>query len=273
MYSHTKETHFFSKEFRLQSGLEALDFKEQLLKWAHNGFPNSVDFKQMKDAVLSPKTNECLNCIKEHMRSSFPSSYSSSSSSFSLDSPNAVEKKKWELKASSLMAARDGKCDIETLCIACDRSDCEAVSPHPYFCGGICGKCKEEADDAVMTHGDDGIYIFCAVCGGAGEVLVCDAPQCERVFCIGCVELLVSPAVAQHIIEIDPWQCFLCEPYHPDTHGLLKPRPDWKKKVFDRSDIRHTSNVPDVEDDTPDASSFPNRPLRVLSIFDGIGTG
>lgn len=45
-----------------------------------------------------------------------------------------------------------------------------------------------------------------------------------RVFCVGCVELMVSPAAVSAIKKAKTWTCFLCTPHHSDTHGLLLPR-------------------------------------------------
>ncbi|XP_053650320.2 DNA (cytosine-5)-methyltransferase 3A isoform X1 [Cherax quadricarinatus] len=256
------------KEYRHQSKLVPLESQESLMAWANSAFPGAVNFEHNTDLDLSSKVKRCLSRIKKmKLRELTLKDLSSSTSS---DESSLEERQNRKKKVSLMQAVREGTHDIETLCIACNRMDCEVVSPHPYFLGGICQSCKEELEDNVMTIGDDGDPKYCAVCGGPGEVLLCDEPQCERVFCTGCIELLVSPDAVQTIMDIDPWYCFLCEPYHPDTHGLIRPRPDWKNKLPSKSRGQKTSNV---EDDTPDASTFPRRPLRVLSLFDGIGTG
>ncbi|XP_045581588.2 uncharacterized protein [Procambarus clarkii] len=268
------------KEYRQQSGLEDVDSKQSLMKWAHNGFPEAINFEQNIVLCLSSKIMHCLRRIKRmQSRKSASTSSShdsffptSSSSSVNSDSSSADERQNWKPKASLLKAARDGKHNIETLCIACDSIDCEIVSPHPCFEGGTCKDCQEVVEDNVKANGDD-INVYCTVCGSPGEMLLCDEPECEREFCTGCVELLVSPSAVQRIKEIDPWYCFLCEPYHPDTHGLLKPRPEWQEKLASESQTAEPSSEVIDDDETPDASTFPNRPLRVLSLFDGIGTG
>ncbi|KAG7154854.1 DNA (cytosine-5)-methyltransferase 3-like, partial [Homarus americanus] len=225
------------------------------------------------DIHLSPKVERCLCRIKKTLLRT--ASSSSSSQSDSVDSSNANERQNSKPKDLLLKAARDGKYDIETLCISCDQTDCEVVSPHPYIKGGTCGVCKEEFEDNKLACEEDGSNdMYCAVCGSLGEVLECDEPDCKRVFCTWCVELLVSPSAVQRIIETDPWHCFLCKPYHPDTHGLIQPRMNWQEKLAAKSG-NHQSNSCNMilEDDVPDKSTFPNRPLRVLSLFDGIGTG
>lgn len=44
--------------------------------------------------------------------------------------------------AALLKSARDGQGDIEGLCIACPRTDCTVMAPHPYFMGGLCEHCE-----------------------------------------------------------------------------------------------------------------------------------
>lgn len=50
--------------------------------------------------------------------------------------------RKESISASLLKSARNGECDIEELCIACSRTNCEIKGPHPYFIGGLCEHCK-----------------------------------------------------------------------------------------------------------------------------------
>ncbi|XP_064082111.1 LOW QUALITY PROTEIN: DNA (cytosine-5)-methyltransferase 3A-like [Macrobrachium nipponense] len=257
------------KECRKQSGLEELTHKRAYIRWGENGLTGLKNTATGK-GECSPNVARCLSRIRK-MRlreksstseaSFFPTSASNSEGSC------AEERGTWKPKAALLKAVRDGKHDIEKLCIACDRIDCEVVAPHPYFHGGTCSACKRVVDMSVRASN-----MYCIICGSPGELIVCDGDECEKVFCTGCIELLVSPKAVKDIMDTDPWECFFCTPYKLGTHGLLKPRPDWKEKAASGpSDPQE--NLPEVEDDTPDISTFSQKPMRVLSLFDGISTG
>ncbi|MPC30155.1 DNA (cytosine-5)-methyltransferase 3A [Portunus trituberculatus] len=71
-------------------------------------------------------------------------------------------------------------------------------------------------------------------------------------------------------MRTSPWYCFLCQPFSPRTHGLLKPRPEWREMNPTKKPASWMCNL---EEEAPDPSSFPKKPLRVLSVFDGIATG
>ncbi|XP_066951556.1 uncharacterized protein [Macrobrachium rosenbergii] len=261
------------KECRQQSGLEELTHKKAYIKWGENGL-TGLKNKATGKGEYSQNVARCLSRIRKmRLREKFSTSEASffpTSASNSGDSC-AEERGVWKPKAALLKAVRDGKHDIEKLCIACDRIDCEVVAPHPYFHGGTCSACKDELED-LSGFASDGTSMYCVICGSPGELIVCDDDECEKVFCTGCIELLVSPKAVKDIMDTDPWLCFLCTPYKLGTHGLLKPRPDWKEKAAScPSDPQE--NLPEVEDETPDISTFPQKPMRVLSLFDGISTG
>ncbi|KAK7070847.1 DNA (cytosine-5)-methyltransferase 3A, partial [Halocaridina rubra] len=259
------------KECRERSDLPALSSRSEYVKWGENNMPGVKNIIPNKGSYCSAKIQHHLRLIRKmYLRNmSSSSEWSSLQMSSSLGSDEYTgDGELLKPKASLLNEVRKGTRDIETLCIACDRVDCQVAAPHPYFLGGTCDYCKTELEDIAC----DSDLMYCTICGSPGELLVCDNSNCERVFCTGCIELLISPKALKQIVEADPWLCFLCDPKNKMNRGLLKPRPDWKEKVAAK-DTKSSYEVPQVEDLTPDMSTFPNRPLRVLSLFDGIATG
>ncbi|XP_068206780.1 DNA (cytosine-5)-methyltransferase 3A-like isoform X2 [Palaemon carinicauda] len=260
------------KECREQSGLEAFPDKKRYVKWGENGL-TGFNYNVPGKGGCSPNVARCLSRIRK-MRSR--EKFSSSEASFfptatsDGDDPCAEARKTWKPKAALIKSVREGKQDVEKICIGCDRIDCEVVAPHSYFHGGTCSACKDELDD-LSGFVPDGTTRYCVICGSPGELIICDGEECGKVFCSGCIELLVSPKALQDIMDTDPWLCFLCTPYSVETHGILKPRPDWEK-IADKPRNPETQ-IPEVEDETPDISKFPQKPIRVLSLFDGIATG
>ncbi|XP_075050403.1 DNA (cytosine-5)-methyltransferase 3A-like [Mixophyes fleayi] len=91
-----------------------------------------------------------------------------------------------------------------------------------------------------------------------------------RCFCVECVDLLVGSGAAQTAIQEDPWKCFMCE--RSGVHGLLQRREDWATHLQSL-----LSNNHDLEYDPPAlCTPIPperRKPIRVLSLFDGIATG
>ncbi|XP_063880053.1 DNA (cytosine-5)-methyltransferase 3A-like isoform X1 [Scylla paramamosain] len=264
------------QELQHQSGLPQGNSEEALRQWANEGFPNAADYKRHAAVPFSSKVVKYLGYIKKAKNLGGHSSDSSdslfpvtSSSSSDSDSSDADERRKWRPKASFLKLARQGKYDIEQLCIACHRTDCQIVAPHPYFVGSVCKICETDLDENSKDM-EAGLNVRCVVCASPGKLLICDSADCERVFCFGCVELLVAPSAVNRILRASPWYCFLCEPFNPCTHGLLKPRPEWREMNPSKKPASWMSNF---EEEVPDPSSFPKKPLRVLSVFDGIATG
>lgn len=69
----------------------------------------------------------------------------------------------------------------------------------------------------------------------------------------------------------DPWKCFLCrdESKQP-ANMLLRPRLDWNEKF---STMFRTASNPASYDINLVCYEKEKRPIRVLSLFDGLSTG
>ncbi|KAK4290041.1 hypothetical protein Pmani_037032 [Petrolisthes manimaculis] len=241
------------EELRHQAQLEKLN-PSALVEWGRKGCKGYPPYHLRPEKTMSPRTLRGLMKIQlMSMDDISLSSFSDTSASNSL--------RGWEPKVKQLDRVRAGQCDIEDVCIACHQVDCPVVERHPFFFGGLCELCQVDVEEVPQgSDRDEDINPYCTVCGSRGEVFICDETTCERSYCAGCVSLLVSPEALEEVREADPWHCFLCVYYHPNTHGLLKPR--------DREEQRGGK-----ECSAPDPSTFPGKPLRVISLFDGISTG
>lgn len=137
---------------------------------------------------------------------------------------------------------------------------------------------------------------YCTICASSGTVLLCDREDCPRlvsltseirllyrhteyiylvryfhfsVYCTACMKYLLCPKEYDTMLAEDPWDCFLCrDESRQPVNPVLRPRPDWKKKI---TGMFRTSN--NVLDDVDIADYKKKRPIRVLSLFDGLGTG
>ncbi|XP_053314718.1 DNA (cytosine-5)-methyltransferase 3A isoform X2 [Spea bombifrons] len=161
------------------------------------------------------------------------------------------------------------KCrNIEDICISC--GSLNVTLEHPLFIGGMCQSCKNCFLECAYQYDDDGYQSYCTICCGGREVLMCGNNNCCRCFCVECVDLLVGPGAAQAAIKEDPWNCYMCG--HKGIYGLLKRRDDWPSRLQ-----LFFANNHDQEFDPPKlyppVTADKRKPIRVLSLFDGIATG
>lgn len=71
------------------------------------------------------------------------------------------------------------------------------------------------------------------------------------------------------IKKAEKWKCFLCEKYSRQSHGNLVPRTDWSLEVVRFYQDDKVSMCKDIQY----LANGGSRKIRVLSLFDGIGTG
>nr|AKE33283.1 DNA (cytosine-5-)-methyltransferase 3 beta transcript variant X2 [Paralichthys olivaceus] len=157
---------------------------------------------------------------------------------------------------------------IEDLCLSCGSSDIEVS--HPLFQGGLCHKCKENFTETLYRYDEDGYQSYCTVCCAGLEVILCGIASCCRCFCKDCLEILVGPGTFDKLKDVDPWSCFMCQP--SQCKGNLKLRPDWSVKV---QDFFANNSAMEFEPHRvyPSIPADQRRPIKVLSLFDGIATG
>ncbi|GIY19748.1 hypothetical protein CEXT_622501 [Caerostris extrusa] len=155
---------------------------------------------------------------------------------------------------------------IEDICIACRESNVEIIDHHPVFEGGLCFECKQRTEENMCAFACDGKSMCCIICFKPGSLILCDKDICFRSYCYDCITLLLSPADKEEILKTDPWNCFFCAS-NKTNYGLLRIRKDWKKSMM------RIFNLSENEEECPLLDFANKRPLRVLSLFDGIGTG
>ncbi|XP_018594553.2 DNA (cytosine-5)-methyltransferase 3A-like [Scleropages formosus] len=157
---------------------------------------------------------------------------------------------------------------IEEFCLACGKT--KVVTFHPLFEGGLCVKCKNVYLEISYMYDDDGYQSYCTVCCGGREVLLCGNTNCCRCFCIDCLDVLVGAGVSASARALDPWHCYVCQP--SQSSAALRCRPDWSQKL---QEFFASDHDPDFEPPMtyPAVPAEQRKPIRVLSLFDGIATG
>nr|XP_057907355.1 DNA (cytosine-5-)-methyltransferase 3 beta, duplicate a isoform X2 [Doryrhamphus excisus] len=157
---------------------------------------------------------------------------------------------------------------IEDLCLSCGSPDIEVQ--HPLFEGGLCTRCKENFTETLYRYDEDGYQSYCTVCCAGMEVILCGNTSCCRCFCKDCVDILVAPGTFDKLKDVDPWSCYICQPAQCEGH--LKLRPDWSVKVQDLF-VNNSAMEFEPHRVYPSIPADKRRPLKVLSLFDGIATG
>ncbi|XP_069507126.1 DNA (cytosine-5)-methyltransferase 3B isoform X2 [Ambystoma mexicanum] len=157
---------------------------------------------------------------------------------------------------------------LKDFCLACGSKN--PATFHPLFEGSLCQICKERFLEYCFMYDEDGYQSYCSVCCEGVELLLCSNASCHRCFCVECLESIVGPGTSAHAKEQEPWNCYMCVSQR--CHGALQRHKDWNARLqeFFSSDKRQeyeplrTYPVITIEQ---------RRPIRVLSLFDGIATG
>ncbi|XP_073736661.1 DNA (cytosine-5)-methyltransferase 3B isoform X4 [Callorhinus ursinus] len=162
----------------------------------------------------------------------------------------------------------NNKSNLEDSCLSCGRRN--PVSFHPLFEGGLCQTCRDRFLELFYMYDDDGYQSYCTVCCEGRELLLCSNTSCCRCFCVECLEVLVGTGTAADAKLQEPWSCYMCLPQR--CHGVLRRRKDWNVRLqaFFTSDTGLEYEAPKLYPAIPAAR---RRPIRVLSLFDGIATG
>uniref|UniRef100_A0A4W4E2S4 DNA (cytosine-5-)-methyltransferase n=1 Tax=Electrophorus electricus TaxID=8005 RepID=A0A4W4E2S4_ELEEL len=159
-------------------------------------------------------------------------------------------------------------CFPADICISCGTLNVSLE--HPLFTGGMCQSCKNCFLECAYQYDDDGYQSYCTICCGGREVLMCGNNNCCRCFCVECVDLLVGPGAAQAAIKEDPWNCYMCG--QKPQYGLLERRVDWPSRLQHFFANNHDQDF-DPPKLYPPVLAEKRKPIRVLSLFDGIATG
>ncbi|NWQ82054.1 DNM3B methyltransferase, partial [Columbina picui] len=157
---------------------------------------------------------------------------------------------------------------LEASCLSCGRRN--PATFHPLFQGGLCQTCRERFLELFYMYDEDGYQSYCTVCCEGKELLLCSNASCCRCFCVECLEVLVGRGTSAKAKEQEPWNCYMCQP--EGSYGVLQRRQDWSTRLQDffTSDKGQEYAAPKIYPTVPPAK---RRPIRVLSLFDGVSTG
>ncbi|XP_037083740.1 DNA (cytosine-5)-methyltransferase 3C-like [Pollicipes pollicipes] len=163
-----------------------------------------------------------------------------------------------------LRRTADPSAGLEAVCVACGSP--EVADGHPLVVGGLCAPCQDAIRDTMFAIAEDGISPYCVVCSRLGQLLICDEMTCNRGFCSVCLSVLIDAGAPERLAALPTWRCPLC--HVSGDASPLRGRADWKHRVARLFTPRScpTLRLP--------VEQFKNRrPIRVLSLFDGIATG
>ncbi|KAF4795832.1 DNA (cytosine-5)-methyltransferase 3B [Turdus rufiventris] len=153
-------------------------------------------------------------------------------------------------------------------CLSCGRRN--PATFHPLFKGGLCQTCRDRFLEYFYMYDEDGYQSYCTVCCAGKELLLCSNASCCRCFCVECLDVLVGRGTSARVKEQEPWNCYMCQPQQ--NCGVLQHRQDWNTRLQDffTSDKGQEFAAPKIYPTVPPAK---RRPIRVLSLFDGVATG
>ncbi|CAJ1084632.1 DNA (cytosine-5-)-methyltransferase 3 beta%2C duplicate a isoform X2 [Xyrichtys novacula] len=248
------------KSFAAAGGDKEKEIK-LMLDWATEGF-----LPEGPDGFAPPDSIHCN------------SHQDSSDSALSDYQPPAKRKYVYKNKANNVTmiydresipekAKRKGK-TIEDVCLSCGSYEIDVA--HPLFEGGLCFRCKMNFTETLYRYDEDGYQSYCTVCCAGLEVILCGNSSCCRCFCKDCLDILVGPGTFDKMKDIDPWSCYFCKP--SQCEGNLKLRPDWSVKIQDLF-VNNSAMEFEPHRIYPSIPADQRRPIRVLSLFDGIATG
>ncbi|XP_068930035.1 DNA (cytosine-5)-methyltransferase 3B isoform X4 [Petaurus breviceps papuanus] len=242
-----------------------------LLDWAHGGFQpmgeEGLKPKKKSDGCIIPEPKERRRTLEEvTVQDSVPPPPKRLRTSCTNNNKERVEEEQSREKmVSDIM---NNKSNPEDNCIACGRKN--PLSFHPLFEGGLCHTCKDRFLELFYMYDDDGYQSYCTVCCEGRELLLCSNSSCCRCFCVECLDVLVGAGTSASAKAQEPWSCYMCQPQR--CYGVLQRRKDWNIRLqeFFTNDKAQEYAVPKLY---PAVPASRRRPIRVLSLFDGIATG
>nr|XP_035949154.1 DNA (cytosine-5)-methyltransferase 3B isoform X6 [Halichoerus grypus] len=253
------------KTFPSSPGDSLEDQLKPMLEWAHGGFkPTGIE-------GLKPNNKQPENKTRRRTADdSATSDYCPPPKRLKTNCYNNGKDRGEEDQSREQMALDvcNNKSNLEDSCLSCGRRN--PVSFHPLFEGGLCQTCRDRFLELFYMYDDDGYQSYCTVCCEGRELLLCSNTSCCRCFCVECLEVLVGTGTAADAKLQEPWSCYMCLPQR--CHGVLRRRKDWNVRLqaFFTSDTGLEYEAPKLYPAIPAAR---RRPIRVLSLFDGIATG
>ncbi|XP_027630086.1 DNA (cytosine-5)-methyltransferase 3B isoform X4 [Tupaia chinensis] len=253
------------KTFSTSPGDSLEEQLKPMLEWAHGGFrPTGVE--GLKPNNMQPDNKTRRRTADDSATSDYcPPAKRLKTNCYNNSKDRGEEDQSREQMASDVT---NNKSSLEDSCLSCGRKN--TVSFHPLFEGGLCQTCRDRFLELFYMYDDDGYQSYCTVCCEGRELLLCSNTSCCRCFCVECLEVLVGSGTAAEAKLQEPWSCYMCLPQR--CHGVLRRRKDWTMRLqaFFTSDMGREYEAPKVYPAIPAAR---RRPIRVLSLFDGIATG
>nr|XP_026693797.1 DNA (cytosine-5)-methyltransferase 3A-like isoform X1 [Ciona intestinalis] len=173
----------------------------------------------------------------------------------------------FEQKQKVFRKVIEGVLDINDICLTCGSSE-NITDDHPLFQGGLCETHKTMFQDWFFLCDKDGCQSYCTICCMGEKVVLCDNEDCGRCFCTDCLDLMVGAGQYDKLVPLDKWSCYVCT--NDSSCSLIVKREDWQEKLR----LLHPEAKYQKLVDVPKPMSVGERkPIRVLSLFDGIATG
>uniref|UniRef100_A0A673KIW6 DNA (cytosine-5-)-methyltransferase n=1 Tax=Sinocyclocheilus rhinocerous TaxID=307959 RepID=A0A673KIW6_9TELE len=168
----------------------------------------------------------------------------------------------------------ENKRNIQEFCLSCGSTPVEII--HPLFEGMLCSNCKYNFTETLYRYDEDGYQSYCTVCcsGMEGKQNLIKFElgllRFPSSYCVDCLDILVGEGTFDRLKNVDPWTCYLCAP--ESSSRALKPRNDWSIRV---QEFFANNSAMEFEPHRvyPSIPANQRRPIRVLSLFDGIATG
>ncbi|XP_033735640.1 DNA (cytosine-5)-methyltransferase 3A-like [Pecten maximus] len=237
--------------------------EDAVLQWAVDGFciPQGTRVDQATSPFDPTPGEELPRDVLENLKKV----YNKVSESVDVETKSRSR----DSRDSALDIVKAGQKKLEEVCIACDDNEKSIHCSHPLFEGGLCKDCKDELTETLYCYGSDGTSVYCAICGFGGELFVCDnLNKCGKAYCTECMELFLGEDTVAKIRKANEWQCFMCTQYSSTSHGCLHPHKDWQQRIIKLFDTGYRVTEPDLGY----LSCENKHQIRVLSLFDGIGT-
>ncbi|XP_049635121.1 DNA (cytosine-5)-methyltransferase 3B isoform X1 [Suncus etruscus] len=256
------------KNFPSSPGDSLEDQLKPMLEWAHGGFkPTGVEgLKPNNKQQPENKARRRTGTADDSTASDYcPPPKRLKTNCYNNGKDRGEEDQSRE---QMVMDVTNNKNNLEDSCLSCGKKN--PVSFHPLFEGGLCQTCRDRFLELFYMYDDDGYQSYCTVCCEGRELLLCSNTSCSRCFCVECLELLVGEGTAAEAKLQEPWSCYMCVPQR--CHGVLRRRKDWNMRLqtFFTSDTGLEYEAPKLY---PAIPASRRRPIRVLSLFDGIATG
>ncbi|XP_076786143.1 DNA (cytosine-5)-methyltransferase 3B isoform X7 [Arvicanthis niloticus] len=254
------------KTFPSSPGDSLEDQLKPMLEWAHGGFkPTGIE-------GLKPNNKQPENKSRRRTTNdSAASEYCTPPKRLKTNSYGGKDRGEDEESRERMASdVTNNKGNLEDRCLSCGKKN--PVSFHPLFEGGLCQSCRDRFLELFYMYDEDGYQSYCTVCCEGRELLLCSNTSCCRCFCVECLEVLVGTGTAENAKLQEPWSCYMCLPQR--CHGVLRRRKDWNVRLQD-----FFTTDPDLEEFQEPPKLYPaipaakRRPIRVLSLFDGIATG